>query len=71
MQNYRILVRGNQHYIAPKVGKTWLMNERYDIRKALEAQGYFVKIVSAARLSLSETSNSPRIEDAAVYIEKV
>lgn len=71
MQNYRITIRGKQHYVAPKVGKAWTLDERAAIRKALEAVGYFVTFISQARLSVSETSNSPEIDAAEIYIEGV
>ncbi len=71
MQNYRFTTRGNQRYVMPKVGKTWTLDERASIRKALQGAGYFVTFISLARLSLSETSDSPCIDDAGIYIEKV
>lgn len=71
MQNYRFSTRGGQRYVHPKVGQSWTLDERAAIRKGLEAAGYFVTFISLARLSVSETSNSPTIEDAEIYIERV
>jgi hypothetical protein len=69
MDNYRMSTRGNQRYVMPKVGSNWTPAERATIRMALEVAGYFVTSITPGRLSVSETSKSPGIEEAETYIE--
>lgn len=59
--DYRLKESGGQTYLVPLVGKGFSKKDREDLVGWLRDAGYFVGVISDHKIAVSETSNSPSL----------
>ncbi len=61
-REYRLMKRGGQLYIVPRVGTGFSKDVHYALLAWLRDAGYFASTITVSKIAVSETSNSPSID---------